>query len=57
MSYHPIMGIMIFILTILLSFLIGKKYILAKQKYIHKSKLKKKKIVQDSISPDASWLD
>ncbi len=57
MSYHPIMGITIFVLTIFLSFLIGKKYILEKQRYIHKAQLKKKKIKQDSISPDASWLE
>ena len=57
MSYHPIMGITIFVVTIFLSFLIGKKYILEKQRYIHKAQLKKKKIKKDSISPDASWLE
>ena len=55
MSYHPLMGITIFIIFLLLAFFLGrsKRNLINKQDII---KLKKKKVNADSISPDAHWL-
>ncbi len=60
MSYHPLMGITIFFIFIIMAFILGSK------NYAKKNKLKntiivklntEKKIKSESISPDASWLD
>ena len=60
MSYHPLMGITIFFIFIIMAFILGSK------NYTKKNKLKntiivklntEKKIKSESISPDASWLD
>ena len=67
MSYHPIIGILIFLITIIISFLLGKN---AFRKY--KKKEKKSNITDiasehgsaytkppkgDITSPDAPWLN
>ena len=55
MSYHPIMGIMIFILFLVLAFMLGKKTNKKKYKEI---KIKKNiNLKTDSISPDANWIE
>lgn len=60
MSYHPIMGITIFFLFVILAFFLGKKTYKESEKETKNKvfKLKiKKKIKSEAISPDASWLD
>ena len=52
MSYHPIMGITIFVIFLIIAFYIGKGI---KTSNI-KNNIKQKKINADSISPDAHWL-
>ena len=60
MTYHPLMGITIFFIFIIMAFILGNK------NYSKKNKLKstivvklntEKKIKPESISPDASWLE
>ena len=60
MTYHPLMGITIFFIFIIMAFILGNK------NYSKKNKLKstivvrlntEKKIKSESISPDASWLE
>ena len=60
MSYHPLMGITIFFIFIIIAFALGNK------NYTKKNKIKKniiirlnkeKKLKSESISPDASWLE
>lgn len=59
MQYHPIIGITIFTLAIIFSFILGRVYI---KKKLNLS-LKKDNIKIDSIprgeitAPDAPWLD
>ena len=57
MIYHPIMGITIFIVFLILAFLSGKKFSTSRIKKDNIIPLKKKKLEADSISPDASWLN
>ena len=60
MSYHPLMGITIFFIFIIMAFILGSK------NYAKKNKLKstiivklntEKKIKSEAISPDARWLE
>ena len=66
MSYHPIIGILIFFITIIISFLLGKN---AFRKYKNKEKKSSISIISsknkatysrppegDITSPDAPWL-
>ena len=57
MSYHPIMGITIFIIFLILAFLLGKNFSITKKKKDNVIALKKKKLAAVSISPDATWLN
>ena len=57
MSYHPIMGITIFIIFLILAFLLGKNFSITKKKKDNVISLKKKKLAAVSISPDATWLN
>ena len=57
MSYHPIMGITVFIIFLILSFLLGIIFSISKQRKNNILTLKKKKLKADSISPDADWLN
>ena len=59
MNYHPLMGITIFFIFIILAFFLGSK------NYAKKNRLKntiivklntEKKIKSEAISPDARWL-
>ena len=59
MSYHPIMGISIFFIFLLIAFFIGKS---SSRKIIRKPFLvvdnkKNNDVKSDSISPDANWID
>ena len=66
MIYHPIIGILIFLITIILSFYLGKntyKKYRNKEKKINLTVLKTKKNTNyvsppkgDITSPDAPWL-
>ncbi len=66
MSYHPIIGILIFFITIILSFYLGKntfKKYRNKEKKINLTVLETKKKASyvsppkgDITSPDAPWL-
>ena len=56
MSYHPIFGIIFFVICLFIAFIFGKKSLLKKSNntYFKKNNYQKNK---DFISPDASWLD
>lgn len=56
MSYHPLMGITIFIIFLLFAFFLGRK----NYANLHKENIikhNKSKNSSDSISPDAHWLE
>tara|TARA_E500000178_G_C16700557_1_gene607983 strand:+ start:310 stop:486 length:177 start_codon:yes stop_codon:yes gene_type:complete len=58
MTYHPLIGISIFLFFLIVAFLIGKKATVYKERRNNIIALKnKKKIKTESISPDASWID
>ncbi len=52
MIYHPIFGIIFFLICLFIAFIFGKKSLLKKS---NNTFLKQKN--KDFISPDASWLD
>ena len=64
MAYHPIIGIIIFFIAILASFILGKNYIRKNISQTNKQKLKVVKSNGSRImppkgeitSPDAPWL-
>ena len=57
MYYHPIMGILIFLFAIIVSFALGRLYIKKKFNFFN-TDLKEKKTMRGEItSPDAPWLD
>ena len=58
MSYHPLMGITIFFVFLIVAFFLGQRQTVKKDnKYLVLLKNKKKPIKSDSISPDANWID
>ena len=58
MTYHPLIGISIFLFFVIVAFLIGKKATVYKERRNNIIALKnKKKTKTESISPDASWID
>ena len=59
MYYHPLIGITIFILAIVFSFIMGRFYINKKLKVSSSSNHKKKSSLPkgEITSPDAPWLD
>ena len=59
MYYHPLIGILIFILAIVFSFLLGRSYINKKLKIFTSNSYKKKSSLPkgEITSPDAPWLD
>tara|TARA_B100001059_G_C17551683_1_gene435585 strand:+ start:294 stop:467 length:174 start_codon:yes stop_codon:yes gene_type:complete len=57
MSYHPIMGILLFIAFIILAFMLGKKINIQKTKKNILTIKKRKKIEMESIAPDANWIE
>ena len=59
MYYHPIIGITIFILAVILSFLLGKLYIRNKLNLFSNNRNKKNATLPkgDVTAPDAPWLN
>ena len=57
MSYHPIMGISLFIAFIVLAFMLGKKINIQKSKKNILTLKKRKYIEMESIAPDANWIE
>ena len=60
MSYHPLMGITIFFIFIIIAFALGNKNYAKKHKIKNNIIIrinKEKKLKSESISPDASWLE
>ena len=57
MSYHPLMGILLFIALIILAFMLGKKINIQKTKKNILTIKKRKKIEMESIAPDANWIE
>ncbi len=59
MYYHPLIGIAIFILAIIFSFILGRSYINKKSKIFSINNYKKKPSLPkgEITSPDAPWLD
>lgn len=57
--YHPIMGITIFILAVVISFVLGRLYIRKKLNLPAKADDKKNNILPkgEITAPDAPWLD
>ena len=59
MSYHPLIGITIFVLSVLISFVLGRMYFKKKLNILTYTQNKRKHIMPkgDITSPDAPWLD
>ena len=59
MYYHPIMGITIFLVAIILSFILGRLFIKKKYKLVYNNKDEKKPPLPkgEITAPDAPWLD
>ena len=59
MHYHPILGILIFLIAIVVSFVLGKFYIRKKHnKITNYNDIENTNIPKGEItSPDAPWLD
>ena len=57
MSYHPIMGILIFISFVVLAFVLGIKINIKKNKKNILILKKTKNIEMESIAPDANWIE
>ena len=58
MSYHPMMGITLFFIFMLMAFYIGKKsnFIKQNKNIVYLINRKNKNKNSDSINPDADWL-
>ena len=56
MSYHPIFGIIFFLICLFVAYLLGKKSIFTKAN-TNTFRSGNKKNSQELIAPDASWLD
>ena len=59
MHYHPLIGITIFIIAVVLSFILGRLYIKKKLKIFSNSQHKSNSTPPkgEVTSPDAPWLD
>ena len=59
MHYHPLIGITIFIIAIIFSFILGRLYLKKKLNLSNRSKIKKTTPIPkgEITSPDAPWLD
>ena len=58
MQYHPLIGITIFIIAVIFSFILGRLYIKKKLNLISSNNNKKTTLPKGEItSPDAPWLD
>ncbi len=59
MHYHPLIGILIFLIAVVISFKLGKYYIKKKQDKVSKlnHQIKVNLPKGEITSPDAPWLD
>ena len=59
MYYHPIIGVTIFLIAIIFSFILGRLYFKKKNNLVfHKNDNKKSPLPKGEITaPDAPWLD
>ena len=59
MYYHPLIGISIFIMAVIISFILGRLYIKKKLNLVYNDKVKKKSPLPkgEITAPDAPWLD
>ena len=59
MYYHPLIGIFIFLLAVIFSFILGRLYIKKKLNFVYQSSDKKKSTLPkgEITAPDAPWLD
>ncbi len=59
MHYHPLIGILIFLIAVVISFTLGKFYIKKKQDKVSKlnQQIKVNLPKGEITSPDAPWLD
>ena len=59
MYYHPLIGISIFLVAVIISFILGRLYIKKKLNFIYQNNDKKKPVLPkgEITAPDAPWLD
>ena len=59
MYYHPLIGICIFLIAVIISFILGRLYIKKKLNLVYNNKVNKKLPLPrgEITSPDAPWLD
>ena len=59
MYYHPLIGISIFIMAVIISFILGRLYIKKKLNLVYNDKIRKKSPLPkgEITAPDAPWLD
>lgn len=59
MYYHPLIGISIFIMAVIISFILGRLYIKKKLNLVYNDKIRKKPPLPkgEITAPDAPWLD
>ena len=59
MHYHPLIGISIFLIAIIISFILGRLYIKKKLNLVYSSEAKKKPPLPkgEITAPDAPWLE
>ena len=59
MYYYPLIGISIFIMAVIISFILGRLYIKKKLNLVYNDKVKKNSPIPkgEVTAPDAPWLD
>lgn len=59
MYYHPLIGISIFLVAVIFSFILGRHHIKKKLSFIYQNNDKKKSSLPkgEITAPDAPWLD
>ena len=59
MYYHPLIGVSIFLVAVIFSFILGRLYIKKKLNFVDQNNYKKKSSLPkgEITAPDAPWLD
>ena len=59
MYYHPLIGVSIFLIAVIFSFILGRLYIKKKLNFAYQNNDKKKSSLPkgEITAPDAPWLD
>tara|TARA_E500000178_G_scaffold322792_1_gene347816 strand:- start:267 stop:452 length:186 start_codon:yes stop_codon:yes gene_type:complete len=59
MYYHPLIGVSIFLVAVIFSFILGRLYIKKKLNFFYQNNDKKKSPLPkgEITAPDAPWLD